>query len=165
MDPISPQTVEDVREEFRGIQSPQLKEHAAELHDLQPELMAFVQASVNELDQRPADLCVYLFLVICRMYKENYEEGIPLARPEDIIENYKENEQEMQRVGEDQRPFDPSESGQPGLMKYISKALARADQNADGEGEKLSDGEKAFIFLILKTVIDVLDEKIAEGRQ
>jgi hypothetical protein len=48
-------------------------------------------------------------------------------------------------------------SRQPYVMKYVADALMEGDEGEDALA--LTDERKGFLFLMLKTVIDVLDQK------
>jgi hypothetical protein len=41
-------------------------------------------------------------------------------------------------------------------MKYVVDALM--EESEDGDGVELTDEDKGFIFLLLKTVVDLLDK-------
>jgi hypothetical protein len=48
-------------------------------------------------------------------------------------------------------------SKQPNVVNYVVDALMEEDEGEDAV--TLTDEQKCFLFLILKTVIDVLDQK------
>jgi hypothetical protein len=48
-------------------------------------------------------------------------------------------------------------SGQPYLVKYVVDALMEEEEGKDAVA--LTDEQKGFLYLLLKTVIDVLDQK------
>ncbi|MFW5923802.1 MAG: hypothetical protein ACOCSQ_05420 [Planctomycetota bacterium] len=165
MESIPQETVQEVHEEFNGVQTEQLHERADELHDWQPELMAFVQASIKRLDQDPADLLVYLFFMTCQMYRSFYGDDIQQVKPADIMEHYTANEEVMDKKtqgGEDEYEearFPPMDPEQPTVMDYLTEVL----KNARGEEkENLTPGEQAYIFLVIRSVVAVLNEKIEQ---
>lgn len=161
MQPISQPTIQKIHSEFSGLQTPELRQKAGSLHDEQPELMAFVQASINELDQDAADLAVYLFFMVCRMYQETYGDQLSTATPQEIIERYKENEDLIEQRRQNDEQFTGQDASlstdQPELMEYITRILKDAESE---EREDLSTGEQAYIFLILRSVIQVLNDRI-----
>ena len=163
MEAISQQTVQDVQEEFRGVKEPELREMAQDINQQHPELPAFLQASSGELDEGAADVAVYLAFMIVRMYEKSYPE-IPEVSPEQIIQSYKENEEMMQKLGEEKDPektaFDQQSARQPNVLRYITQVLSR--QKDKESGESVGTRDQGQIFLTLKTILDALDKRIAE---
>lgn len=164
MEPIPETIVNSIHREFSGIQTEELREKAESLHTKQPELMAFVQACVNQMDGEGSDLAVYLFFMICRMYNETYGEQIASVSPEDIMGRYKKNEEQIEKLTEAQDELDNDSLGlntkQPHLIDYLMEVLQSA---RDEEKEDLTVGEQTYIFLILSTVMMVLNNAVERG--
>jgi hypothetical protein len=81
---------------------------------------------------------------------------------EEIIECYEHNEGLMERLeGADEKFLDRVASVQtsrePYVMKYVADALMEDDEVEDAVA--LTEEQKGFLFLLLKTVIDVLDQR------
>ena len=77
---------------------------------------------------------------------------------EEIIECYEHNEGLMERLeGADENFLDRiasvQASRQPYVVKYVADALMEDDDEA------LTEDQKGFLFLLLKTAIDVPDQK------
>ena len=163
MDPIPQQVVQDVQEEFKGIEEPGLREKAEALNEKQPELMAFLQASANELEQDPADLTVYLAFMIARMYEAAYGEDVPQVSPEQIIESYRQNEKIFEQMAENGAPDQPpaaEDPSQPHLLRYLTRVLTKSTEKTNEK--PLNNEQKGRIFLTLKTIIDALDRKLQQ---
>jgi len=81
---------------------------------------------------------------------------------EEITECYEYNESLMERLEEAHEKFldraaSIQISRQPYVVKYVVDALVEEEE---GEGAlTLAEEQKGFLFLLLKTVIDVLDQK------
>lgn len=161
MEPIPEKVVNSIHREFSGIQTEDLREKAEDLHAEQPELMAFVQACINQMEGDGADLAVYLFFMICRMYSETYGDEIASVSPEDIMGRYKKNEEQIEKLTDAQDTLDEDSfglnTGQPHLIDYLMEVLKRA---RDEEKEALTVGEQTYIFLILSTVMMVLNDAV-----
>jgi hypothetical protein len=52
-------------------------------------------------------------------------------------------------------------SRQPYVVKYVADALMKDDEDQDAVA--LTDEQKGFLFLLFRTVIDVLDQKGMES--
>jgi hypothetical protein len=51
-------------------------------------------------------------------------------------------------------------SRQPYVVNYVVDALMEEEEEEEGEDAiELTDEQKGFVYLLLKTVIDVLDQK------
>jgi hypothetical protein len=80
---------------------------------------------------------------------------------EEIIECYEHNEGIMERLeGAHDKFLDrvasAQTSRQPHVVNYVVDALMEEDEGEDAE--PLTEEHKGFLFLLLKTVIDVIDQ-------
>jgi len=82
---------------------------------------------------------------------------------EEIIECYEHNEGLMERLeGAHEKFLDRIASVQTSRHPYVVNYVVDALIEGDDEGEDavaLTEEQKGFLFLLLKTVIDVLDQK------
>ena len=125
----------------------------------QPDLLAFVMESSKEMGQEVRELAIYMFVVVYRMFQESRGK-IKKISSEEIVECYQNNEGLMERLeGTDERFLDRisalQTSAQPYIVKYVADALMEEDEGKDAV--TLTNEQKGFLFLLLKTVIDVLD--------
>jgi hypothetical protein len=128
----------------------------------QPEFLAFVMESAPEMSQEVKELAIYMFLVVYRMFQKSHG-NIKKISSEEIIECYQNNEGLMGRLeGADERFLDRiaglQTSKQPHVVNYIVDALMEEDEGEDAV--QLTEEQKGFLYLLLKTVIDVLDQKV-----
>ena len=91
----------------------------------------------------------------------NRFQGFQKKAPTRLIKCYERNESLIERLEEAQEKFFDrvamvQTSRQPYVVKYVVDALM------DDEGKDpvaLTGEQKGFLFLVLKTVIDILDQK------
>ena len=127
----------------------------------QPELLAFVTELTKEMDQEVKELGIYMFLVVYRMFQRAHGK-IKKVSSEEIIEYYEHNEGLMERLeGAHEKFLDRvasvQTSRQPYVVNYVVDALMEEEEGEDAVA--LTDEQKGFLFLLLKTVIDTLDGK------
>ncbi len=102
-----------------------------------------------------------MFLVVYRMFQKAHGK-IKKISSEEIIKCYEHNEGLMERLeGAHEKFLDRiasvQTSRQPYVVNYVVEALMEEDEREDAV--ELTDEQKGFVYLLLKTVIDVLDQK------
>ena len=162
MGPIPEAIVEKTWQEVAGFSPDRAKKEMMRIGNSQPELLAFVAESAKEMGQKVRELAIYMFLVVYRMFEEGHGK-IKKISSEEIIEYYEHNEGLMERLeGAHEKFLDRVASVQTSRQPYVVKYVVDALMEEDDEGEDavaLTEEEKGFLFLLLKTVIDVLDQK------
>ena len=118
----------------------------------------------EEMGREVKELGVYLFFVVYRMFQKT-QGKIRRISSQEVIECYEHNESLMERLeGAHERFLDRAAriqiSKQPFVTKYVLEALMEDEEGTDAT--KLTDEDKGFLFILLKTVIDVLDQKGVE---
>jgi len=126
----------------------------------QPELLAFVADLTKEMGREVKEPGIYMFFVVYRMF-EKTQGKIKSISSEQIIECHETNESSMERLERAHERFPDRAariqiSKQPYVMKYVVPTLM---EQKEGEDAVLTDEDKGFLFLLFKTVIDVLDQK------
>ena len=162
MKPIPEEIVEKTWQEVAGFSHDKAKKEMMKIGNSQPELLAFVTESPKEMDQAVKELGIYMFLVVYRMFQKAYGK-IKKISSEEIIECYKHNEGLMERLeGAHEKFLDRIANVQTSRQPYVVNYVVDALMEEGDEGEDavaLTDEQKGFLFLVLKTVIDVLDQK------
>jgi hypothetical protein len=161
MEPIPEEIVEKTWQEVAGFSPDRAKKEMMKIGNSQPELLAFVTESAKEMGQEVREFAIYMFLVVCRMFQEGHGK-IKKISSEEIIECYEHNEGLMERL---EGPHDKfldrvasvQTSRQPYVVKYVVDALMEGEEGEDAVA--LTEEQKGFLFLLLKTVIDTLDAK------
>ncbi len=161
MEPIPERIVEDTWQEVAGFSPHRAKKELVKISDSQPELFGFVMESPKEMGQEVRELAIYLFVVVYRMFQKSHGK-IKRISSEEIVECYEHNEGLMQRLEGAHEKFlhriaSVQTSGQPYVVKYVVDALMEEDEGEDAL--VLTEEQKSFLYLLLKTVIDVLDQK------
>jgi hypothetical protein len=161
MEPIPEAIVERTWQEFAGFSPSKAKKELMKIENAQSDLLNFVMESCQEMGQKVRELAIYMFVVIYRMYQQAHGK-IKKISSEEVIECYKHNESLMERLeGAHEKFLDRITSLQTSKQLYVVKYVADALMEED-EGEDalvITKEEKGFLFLILKAVIDVLDQK------
>jgi hypothetical protein len=162
LEPIAEEIVEKTWQEVAGFSPDRAKKEMMRIGNSQPELLAFVTESSKELSQEVKELAIYMFLVVYRMFQGAYGK-IKRISSEEMIECYEHNESLMERLeGAHEKFLDRvasvQTSRQPDVVKYVVDALMEED-NGGEDAVALTEEQKGFLFLLLKTVIDVLDQK------
>jgi len=161
MKPIPEEIVEKTWQEVTGFSPDRAKKEMMKIGNNQPELLGFVTELTKEMDQEVRELGIYMFLVVYRMFQKTHRK-IKKISSEEIIECYEHNEGLMERLeGAHDKFIDRvasvQTSRQPYVVKYVADALMEDDEGEDALA--LTEEQKGFLFLLLKTVIDVLDQK------
>ncbi len=148
-------------QEFAGLSPDEANKEMMKINNKQPDLLAFVVESSKEMGREVSELAIYLFMVVYRMFQETHGKIKRISSGE-VIECYKQNEGLIEKLdGTHERFLDRiaslQTSKQPHVLKYVADALMEADEGE--EAVTLTDEQKGFLFLLLKTVVDVLDDK------
>jgi hypothetical protein len=162
MEPIPEEIVEKTWQEVAGFSPDRAKKEMMKIGNSQPELLAFVTESSKEMGQEVRELAIYMFLVVYRMFQKAHGK-IKKISSEEIIECYEHNEGLMERLeGADEKFLDRiasvQTSRQPHVVNYVVDSLMEEDDEGE-DAVVLTEEQKGFLFLLLKTVIDVLDQK------
>ena len=153
--------VEKTWQEVAGFSPDRAKKEMMKIGNTQSELLAFVMESSEEMGQEVRELAIYMFLVVYRMFQKTHGK-IEKISSEEIIEYYEHNESLMERLeGAHEKFLDRiasvQTSRQPYVVNYVVDALMEEDEV--GEAVSLTEEQKGVLFLLRKTVIDVLDQK------
>ena len=162
MEPIPERIVEKTWQEVAGFSPDKAKKEMLKIGNSQPELLAFVMESAKEMSREARELAIYMFLVVYRMFQGSHEK-IKKISSKEIIECYEHNEGLMERLkGAHEKFLDRiasvQTSRQPHVVNYVVDALMEGDDES-GDAVVLTEEQKGFLYLLLKTVIDVLDQK------
>ena len=128
-----------------------------EINHKQPEIVTFLIGLTKGMSEEARALPIYLFLVVHRMFQSRRKKVNRVSK-EEISERYKYNKGLFETLGLIYDGFSSIQmSRQPYVMKYVLDALAEKD--GCEQSVPLSEEHKGFIFLLLKTVVDILDQK------
>jgi hypothetical protein len=162
MGPIPEELVEEIWQEAAGFSPYQIDKRIKKLSKSQPYLLVFMIEFSQGLDQEVKELAMYMFFVVFRMFQKSSHKKIKRISPEKIIERYEQNEnliQSLERVHEKffERIARVQLSGQPYVLQYVTETLMEAPYEQDPI--LLTEEDVGFVFMLLKTVVDVLDKQ------
>ena len=162
MKPLSEELVEETWQEFASFTPTQVNKEAKKIAKGQSDLLSFMVEFTEELDQEVKELAIYMFFVVNRIFAKGYRKKIKKASPEEIIECYEKNEKLMESLeGAHDRFYERvasvQVSAQPYVIKYVVETLFEYPEEEDPIF--ISDEDVGFLFLLLKTAIDVLNKK------
>ncbi len=166
MDFISETVVEETWQEVAQFSPSRAQRELAKLSKTQPQLVKFVFAFTQELSEEATDLALYMLFVVWQMFRKCVPGDIPKISAEEIGQTFRSIEEAMERLeGVHERFLERIAmrhmSAQPYVMGYVVHTLMEAP---DGVAQvPLTEEEQACLFLLFRTVIDVLDQA-AGGR-
>ena len=160
MEPIPEAIVEKTWQEVAGFSPDRANKEMMKIGNIQPDLLAFVMESSKETGQEVRELAIYMFLVVYRMFEKAYGK-IKKISSEEIIECYEHNEGLIERLdGADEKFLDRIANVQTSRQPYVVNYVVDGLMEEEGEDAiELTEEQKGFLFLLLKTVIDVLDQR------
>ena len=126
----------------------------------QPDLLAFMMAYTDDLQQEVKELAIYIAFVIYKMFLDSSGK-IPRISSKEIMTRYNENTRFMESLkGANEKFIDRiasvQVSKQPYVMKYVLEALM---EDAEEDGINMSEEDIGLLFILFKTEIEVLDKR------
>lgn len=160
MEPISEKIVEKTWQEVASFSPSQAGKEMEKMGKNQPEILAFLMALTENLEPEAGELAIYIGFVVYRIFVGSRNK-VKKVTSKEIIDCYEYNQDLMERLeGAHEKFIDRIArvqlSKQPYVMKYVVDALM--EESEDGDGVELTDEDKGFLFLLLKTVVDLLDK-------
>lgn len=162
METINEDLVEETWKEVAAFTTKLINKEMQNIGKEQPALLAFIVEFTEELDQEVKELAIYMFFNVYRMFKKGFGKKIKPISPDEIMEYYESNEDLMQSLeGAHDKFYDRiariQVSGQPFIMKHVLETLFESPEVEDSV--ELNDEDTGFLFLLLKTVVDILNDK------
>ena len=162
MEPISENLVEQTWQEVAAYSPEHAAEEMKKIGEDQPELLAFMVEFTQDLDPQAIDLGIYLFFVVYRIFQKGFAGKIGQVSPDEIVACYEANADLMESLESAhyrflERAAEVQLASQPYVIKYVIDAFFEVPE--DDELDPLSDEDIGYLFLLLKTVIDVLNRK------
>ncbi len=162
MEPLSEEFVDDICDELAELTPEKGYEKSVETAKKQPEVMAFLTEMTEDLDEEIRGFAIYMFFAIYRMFDKAHANDIDVVTSDEIIDSYKVNEELMdslegvheqffERIAEVQMSY------QPYVIRFVVESLFEALQ--EEAPVILGEEDMGFLFLLMKTVIDVLNLK------
>jgi len=160
MEPISDQFVEKTWQGVDGFTPARANKEMLAMGKNQPDLLAFLMAYTDDLQQEVKELAIYIAFVVYKMFHDSAVK-IPKISSREIMARYDKNALFLEGLeGTHGKIIDRIEnykaSKQPYVMKYVLEALM---EDAEEEDIDLTEEDIGFIFILLKTEIEVLDSR------
>jgi len=161
MEPTSEELVERTWKDAARLTPARANKEMSKVAESQPDLLAFMMELTEDLTRQERELAIYMFFVVYRMFQKNSGNKVRKISAEEIIESYEYNEGFMERLEGAHEKFltriaKTEISRQPYVMKYVTETLVEAPE--EEEPVPLTEEGTGVIFLLLKTVVDLLDE-------
>ena len=162
---IEENIIEATLREVAGFNEIQSQQQMKKLGARQSDLLAFITTSVEDMRPDAAEVCVYVFFIIYRIFEKSSTAKLKRISAKKIISAYEKNEQMLLKLdGAHDKFFERSGeikvSNQPNVMRYALEALMEDDE---ADSVNLTEDEIGSIFLILMTAIDVLDKMLSKA--
>ncbi len=161
--PVSEEMVLNVIQDVDELREEKIEQEMERLSKNQPELLGFVLSATEDLDDDAKHLGIYLLFVIYKIFTTAYGR-IRKATYKEIEESYEHNLSTLEQLegAEENNIIEIAEreaERQPHILKYIAEALLMEDEEEDFY---ISQEDKGFLFIVLMTVINILDKKISK---
>ena len=128
---------------------------------IQPNLLAFMVEFTQDLEPDVAELALYLFFNVYKMFQKSMRKPLKQVTHEIIVECYESNETLIKSLEKTHEKFVERIASvqlldQPYVMKYAVEALFEDRQEI--EDVELTEEDTGYLFLLLKTVVDALNK-------
>jgi len=162
MELISEKHVEKTWREVASLTPIRMNKEILAFGKSQPDLLAFIMSYTEDITPEIKELGVYLAFVIYKMF-HGLHNKIPRVSSKEILARYADNEHYLQNLeGVDERLLErivkAQKPNQPHVMNYIIEALMEDPE--ESEIGELTEEDAGFLFILLKTVMEVLDHKV-----
>ncbi len=163
MEPLSEELVEETWKEVAEFSIDEGSQEMIKLSRSQPQLMAFSVELTSKLKDEVKELAIYLYFVVYRMFEKGYGDRINDISSDEIIDCYEANKMLMKSLESAHDKFYErvariQMSAQPHVMRYITEALF--EEPDDDDPVHLSEKDAGYLFLIMKTIADVLNNRL-----
>ena len=165
MTTISEDIVDSTWREVASFESREAWRAMEKVTKRQPALLAYVMAETRDCRSDAQELAVYLFFVILRMFDRLPGHRLKRVSIQQVERRAAENEAALERLGSARERFferaaQVQAESQPHVLRYLTEAILEGE---DPELE-LTEDESGLLFLVLKTVVDLLDRACKKQR-
>lgn len=160
MDPLSERFVEKTWQKVAESTLDRANKEMLAMGKNQPDLLAFLMAYMDDLQQDVKELAIYIAFVVYKMFLDSCGK-IPRISFKEIMDMYDENTRLIESLKGTHEKFIDSiasvqVSKQPYVMKYVLEALM---EDAKEDGIDLTEEDIGSLFILFKTEIEVLDKR------
>ncbi len=142
-----------------------LKKEMAHVGKEQRDLLGFVLELTRDRPRSVSELALYMFFAVFRMFQKSYGRRIKPISAGKIVACYEANEALLGSLEGAHDTFVDRVAhihvaAQPHVIQYVVEALVETEEDEDLR--ELTEEDKASLFLLLKTVIDLLNRATEE---
>jgi hypothetical protein len=150
--------IESVQEQIDELKPEDSQAKINEVYLDQPNLCEYIVAVCQDLDDELNMYTLYLFSILYLAIKNFYNNKIRIIPDEIIIKSHEKNIDLLESLETSNEVFinriaETNLMKQPGIYEFITKSIF-------DEIEEISEDEQGWIFLVLKSAIDALNEKV-----
>jgi len=158
--PLSKEFVEKTWQEVSGFTPARVDKEMLNMGKNQPDLLAFLMAYTDDLQQEVKELAIYIAFVVYKMFLDSSGK-IPRISSGEIMARYNENERflgSLQEAHEQliEKIVDVEVFKQPYVTRYVLEALT---EDAEEDDIRIAEEDIGFLLILFKTEIEVLDKK------
>ena len=160
MDPLSEGFVEKTWQQVAKFTPDRANKEMIAMGKNQPDLLAFLMAYTDDLQQDVKELAIYIAFVVYKMFLDSSGK-IPIISSKKIMAMYDKNTSLIESMEGTHKKFidriaSVQISKQPYVMKYVLDALM---EEAEQDGIDLTEEDIGSLFILFKTEIEVLDKR------
>ena len=127
----------------------------------QPNISEYIVTINQDLDDELNKYTLYLFSVIYLAIKNFYKKTLQIISDENIIKSHENNIDLLESLEKSHEVFinriaETIFRKQPGIYEFVSKSIFKELR----EVSEITEDEEGWIFLVIKSTIDALDENI-----
>ena len=158
---ITQETVETTWQNIAEMEPEDAGEAMFHFSEAQPNLLGFVMAFTEDLNDDASELCTYMLYVVYQMFVNASKSDIPMVTEEQMEAQYNATCELLDKIHD--ADGDPEKAGvgqnlenQPHVYQYVSETLLEDNEDPD-EKMDISEDEVGEIFMMMKCIIDVVD--------
>jgi hypothetical protein len=160
MEPLSEGFVEKTWQQIAKFTPDKANKEMIAMGKSQPDLLAFLMAYTEDLQQEVKELAIYIAFGVYKMFFDSSGK-IPRISSKEIMSRYDENISLMESLeGADEKFVDRiarvQGSNQPYVMEYVLETLM---EDAEEDGIDLTEEDIGSLFILFKTEIEMLEKR------
>jgi hypothetical protein len=158
---IPEELVEETWQEVAGFPPSRAVVEMERLNKKQPELLSFMMIFTQDMNRDVIELAIYMLVVVWRIFEKGSKKKLRKILSKEITKCHESNVDMMEKLEGAHEKFlervaKVQLAAQPYVMKYVVDTLMEPPE--DEEDVELTDEDTGYLFLLFKTVIDLLDQ-------
>lgn len=158
---IPEELVEETWQEVAGFSPDRGIIEMERLNKKQPELLSFMMTFIQDMNRDVSELAIYMLVVVWRIFEKGSKKKLRKILSKEITNCHESNVDMMEKLEGAHEKFlervaKVQLAAQPYVMKYVVDTLMEPPE--DEEDVELTDEDTGYLFLLFKTVVDLLDQ-------